>query len=116
MPYWDAVLPTRRAISPRLAISIDFNGSVFGGDAVLFHLRLRLGDPDAFAARKRRIRDTGAIPRYFPRFSKLETLHTSICSSFRERNKANVVYGVASKAEDRRERMLRKAEKMSGLK
>jgi len=41
MPYWEAVRPTRRAISPRLAIRIDRNGS--GLEALLdvvveFHL------------------------------------------------------------------------------
>ena len=57
MPYWDAVLLTRSAISPRLAISILLNGSVDSDpDAVdvdvLFHLRLRLGNIVALPPRK----------------------------------------------------------------
>lgn len=57
MPYWDAVLLTRRAISPRLAINILLNGSVDSDpDAVdvdvLFHLRLRLDNIVALPPRK----------------------------------------------------------------
>ncbi len=57
MPYWDAVLLTRRAISPRLAINILLNGSVDSDpDAadvdVPFHLRLRFGDIVALPPRK----------------------------------------------------------------
>lgn len=56
MPYWEAVLFTRRAISPRLAISMLFNGSVDSGAGVedvdvAFHLRLRLGNIEALVPR-----------------------------------------------------------------
>ena len=57
MPYWDAVLLTRRAISPRLAINILLKGSVASDPVpvdveVLFHLRLRLGNIEALPPRK----------------------------------------------------------------
>ena len=52
MPYWEAVLFTRSAISPRFAINMLFNGSIDSGAEdvavdVAFHLRLRLGNIEA---------------------------------------------------------------------
>ena len=57
IPYCEAVFPTLRAISPRLAIKIDFSGSTATvPDVVLFHLRFRAGDTVALDPRKARTR------------------------------------------------------------
>lgn len=83
MPYWEAVFPTLRAISPRLAISMDFNGSVDSGQDgvdVLFHLRLLFDIMAALELRKARKRATEDIAVVVSIFqdSKLRLSRTSM--------------------------------------
>lgn len=57
MPYWEAVRPTRRAISPLFAMRMDFNGSVsiaWFAEVVLFHLRTVFGRVELVARSARR--------------------------------------------------------------
>lgn len=58
-------MPTRRAISPRFAIRIDFNGSIASFVAVvvvvLFHLRLRFGIEVAGRRARSRVNDDIAV-------------------------------------------------------
>lgn len=63
MPYCEAVLPTLSAISPRLAMRMDFNGSIGSGpadvaDVVLFHRRLRCRRTEALEPLSARTRAT----------------------------------------------------------
>lgn len=47
MPWFEAVRPTRRAISPRLAMSMDSSGltsSLIGDVCELLHLRVKVPD------------------------------------------------------------------------
>jgi hypothetical protein len=59
MPVWEAVRPTRRAISPRFAIKMERRGSVAVGGAVLLLVcrMVRLGWSTAVVVRRARSLD-----------------------------------------------------------